>query len=82
MTGPFHPDSDDEMVVIRDGKTERQPATTTGEMSFTPAIRHIHRVVRGLEEPRHLAVDEAMGNAAGDRRVARCGPVACAAALV
>ena len=63
MTGPFHPDSDDEMVVIRDGKTERQSATTTGEMSFTPAIRHIHRVVRGLEEPRHLAVDEAMGNA-------------------
>jgi predicted dehydrogenase len=63
MTGPFHPGADDEMVVIRDGKTERQPATTTGEMSFTPAIRHIHRVVRGLEEPRHLAVDEAMGNA-------------------
>ena len=63
MTGPFHPDSDDEMVVIRDGKSERQPATTTGEMSFTPAIRHIHRVVRGLEEPRHLAVAEAMGNA-------------------
>ena len=61
MTGPFHPDSNDEMVVIRDGKSERQPATTTGEMSFTPPIRHIHRVVRGLEEPRHLAVDEAMG---------------------
>ncbi len=32
-------------------------------MSFTPAIRHIHRVIRGLEEPRHLAVDEALGNA-------------------
>ena len=63
MTGPFHPDADDEMVVIRDGQMERQPATTTGEMSFTPAIRHIHRVIRGLEEPRHLAVDEAMGNA-------------------
>ncbi len=63
MTGPFHPDADDEMVVARDGNTERQPATTTGEMSFTPAIRHIHRVIRGLERPRHLAVDEAMGNA-------------------
>ena len=50
-------------TIVRDGKTERQPATTSGEMSFTPAIRHIHRVVRGLEEPRHLAVDEAMGNA-------------------
>ena len=63
MTGPFHPDAEDEVVIVRDGKMDRQPATTSGEMSFTPAIRHIHRVVRGLEEPRHLAVDEAMGNA-------------------
>jgi predicted dehydrogenase len=63
ITGPFHPGPDDEMVIVRDGSTERQLATATGEMSFTPAIRHIHRVVRGLEEPRHLAVDEAMGNA-------------------
>ena len=63
MTGPFHPDADDEVTTVRDGKVDRQPATTSGEMSFTPAIRHIHRVIRGLEEPRHLAVDEAMGNA-------------------
>ena len=63
MTGPFHPDSDDEMTIVRDGEFETQPAPTSGEMSFTPAIRHIHRVIRGLEEPRHLAVDEAMGNA-------------------
>jgi predicted dehydrogenase len=63
MTAPFHPDADDEVTILRDGKVERQPATTSGQMSFTPAIRHIHRVVRGLEEPRHLAVDEAMGNA-------------------
>ena len=72
MTGPFHPDADDEMVVIRDGQMERQPATTTGEMSFTPAIRHIHRVIRGLEEPRHLAVDEAMGNATAIAALLRC----------
>jgi predicted dehydrogenase len=63
MTGPFHPDADDEVTIVRDGKMERQPATTSGEMSFTPAIRHIHRVIRGLEAPRHLALDEAMGNA-------------------
>ena len=63
MTGPFHPNPEDEVVVVRDGKADRRLATTSGEMSFTPAIRHIHRVVRGLEEPRHLAVDEAMGNA-------------------
>jgi predicted dehydrogenase len=63
MTGPFHPGPEDEIVILRDEKTDRQPATTSGEMSFTPAIRHIHRVARGLEEPRHLAVNEAMGNA-------------------
>ena len=63
ITDPFHPNSDDELTVVRDGEFETQPAPTSGEMSFTPAIRHIHRVIRGLEEPRHLAVDEAMGNA-------------------
>ena len=30
--------------------------------SFTPALRHIHRALRA-RTPRHLAVDEAMGNA-------------------
>lgn len=63
MTGPFHPRSGDELVIMREGQVDQIPSTTSGEMSFTPAIRHIHRVVRGLEEPRHLAVDEAMGNA-------------------
>ena len=63
ITGPFHPGPDDELTVVRDGEFDTQPAPTSGEMSFTPAIRHIHRVIRGLEEPRHLAVDEAMGNA-------------------
>jgi predicted dehydrogenase len=63
LTGPFHPDSDDAMTIVRDGEFETEPAPTSGEMSFTPAIRHIHRVIRGLEEPRHLAVDEALGNA-------------------
>ena len=63
ITGPFHPDADDELTIVRDGEFDTQPAPTSGEMSFTPAIRHIHRVIRGLEEPRHLAVDEAMGNA-------------------
>jgi predicted dehydrogenase len=39
LTGPFHPDSDDEMTIVRDGELETQPAPTSGEMSFTPAIR-------------------------------------------
>jgi predicted dehydrogenase len=63
LTGPFHPDSEDDMTIVRDGEFETQPAPTSGEMSFTPAIRHIHRVIRGSEGARHLAIDEALGNA-------------------
>jgi predicted dehydrogenase len=63
MTNPFHPGEDDQLIVIRDEGAQTQPAASKGEYSFTPALRHIHRVVRGIEEPRHLAVDEAMGNA-------------------
>ena len=63
MTNPFHPGPDDTSTIVRDGEFDTQPAPTSGERSFTPAIRHIHRVMRGLEEPRHLAMDEAMGNA-------------------
>jgi hypothetical protein len=40
-----------------------EPAAPSGERSFTAAIRHVHRVLRGEEEPVHLAVDEALGNA-------------------
>ena len=63
MTNPFHPGPDDQLTVMHDGVAVSQPAAPTGERSFTPALRHIQRVVRGLEGPRHLAVDEAMGNA-------------------
>ena len=67
MTNPFHPEPGDTLTVIRDDgpetSIETSPAAPAGERSFTPAIRHIHRVLRGLESPRHLAIDEAMGNA-------------------
>ena len=63
MTNPFHPREHDTRTVVRDGVEETDPAIGTEVPTFTPAIRHIHRVLRGLEEPRHLAVDEAMGNA-------------------
>jgi hypothetical protein len=32
--------------------------------SFTPALRHIHRVLRGAEAPRHLAVETSLPTAA------------------
>jgi predicted dehydrogenase len=64
LTNPFHPGDDDSLALVRDGDAiETWLAAPSGQRSFAPAIRHIHRAVRGEEEPRHLAVDEAMGNA-------------------
>lgn len=63
MTNPFHPDAGDGFTIVRGNDVETHAAVASGERSFTPAIRHIHRVLRGLESPRHLAIDEAMGNA-------------------
>jgi predicted dehydrogenase len=64
MTNPFHPQAGDELTIAHEDERETEPAMPSGERSFTPAIRHIHRVLRGLEVPRHLAADEALGNAA------------------
>ena len=63
MTNPFHPGPADTITVLGPAGEESRPAAPGGERSFTPAVRHINRVVRGLEPARHLAVDEAMGNA-------------------
>ena len=63
MTNPFHPEAGDTLSVIRDDGEQTRSAAPAGERSFTPAIRHIHRVLRGQEPARHLAVDEAQGNA-------------------
>jgi predicted dehydrogenase len=63
MTNPFHPEGGDTFTVVTESGEETQPAAPTGERSFTPAIRHVHRVLRGAEPARHLAVDEAQGNA-------------------
>ena len=66
MTNPFHPEVGDTLEIVRDGEVvASEPAAPGGEHSFSPAIQHIHRVLRGLEPPRHLAIDEAAGNAAG-----------------
>jgi hypothetical protein len=64
MTNPFHPGPDDTFTVVGEGGEHVHPAAPSGERSFTPAIRHVHRAVRRVDPPRHLAVDEALGNAA------------------
>ena len=63
LTNPFHAEPGDTITVVRDGEAQTEPAPGAEEPSFTAAIRHIQRAIRGLEAPRHLAVDEAMGNA-------------------
>jgi predicted dehydrogenase len=64
MTNPFHPEVADTFELISEGEVvERSTAVPSGERSFTPAIRHVHRVLRGEAAPAHLAVDEALGNA-------------------
>jgi predicted dehydrogenase len=64
MTNPFHPGPTDAFELVSDGEVvERSPAVPSGERSFTAAIRHVHRVLRGGDAPAHLAVDEALGNA-------------------
>jgi predicted dehydrogenase len=64
MTNPFHPEGGDTLELVTDGRVvANEIASPQGERSFTPALRHIHRVLRGEMEPMHLAVDEALGNA-------------------
>ncbi len=63
ITNPFHPVPGDELIVVRDEEIANEPAPGASERSFTAAIRHMHRALRGLEDPLHLAIDEAMGNA-------------------
>jgi predicted dehydrogenase len=63
LTNPFHPEPGDTITVVRDGNAATEPTPGVRERSFTAAIRHIHRAIRGLDAPRHLAVDDALGNA-------------------
>jgi predicted dehydrogenase len=62
LTNPFHPKAADTIEVWA-GDERRVETVSTETHSFTAAIRHIHAVLRGDEEPRHLAVDDALGNA-------------------
>lgn len=64
LTNPFHPSPDDTLEVLSaDGSRVEKPSGP--EPSFTDAIRHIHAVLHGEEEPRHLAVASSLGVALG-----------------
>jgi predicted dehydrogenase len=62
LTHPFHPRTED-TVEIRAESIQAVEQPTAWEQSFTPALRHIHAALLGQEQPRHLAVEEALGNA-------------------
>jgi predicted dehydrogenase len=62
MNSPFHP-RDGAVLEIRRGAHVESESVAMSEPTFSPAIEHIHAVLRGEEKPQHLAVDEAMGNA-------------------
>jgi predicted dehydrogenase len=62
LTNAFHPRGAAAIEVWVDDETRIEPAAVEA-YTFTPALRHIHDVLRGVAEPRHLAVDEALGNA-------------------
>jgi predicted dehydrogenase len=63
MTNPFHPSAGDRLEISGGRGTESAAAAPAGEPSFTAAIRHIHDVLGGAAEPRHLAIDTSLPTA-------------------
>jgi predicted dehydrogenase len=59
ISNPFHPSARDEFEIVTPGR-ERRTEPAADEPSFAPAIRHIHAVLRGEQEPRLLAIDTAL----------------------
>lgn len=62
VTNPFHPRAGDTVELVTPDRRETL-LTNDGTTAFQCAIEHIQAVVRGIEEPRHLAADDAIGNA-------------------
>jgi predicted dehydrogenase len=63
LTAAYHSSATSLLEVRRNDGTVIDRSTHDAGPSFSDAIRHIHRVLHGEEAPRHLAVDEAPGNA-------------------
>jgi hypothetical protein len=63
ITDPFHPGPDDSFTLFEAVKEARSYSAGGEAPSFTAAIRHIQRVIRSEEEPRHLAVGNSLPTA-------------------
>jgi predicted dehydrogenase len=59
FTNPYHPGAQDTLEV-RTSRRETTKQLTGTTPSFAPMIEHIHRVMRGEESPRHLALGDSM----------------------
>lgn len=62
LSNPFHPRTQDTLEVRQADRTTIERPTRT-DLSFTDAIRHIQAVLRGAEEPRHLATQDSLATA-------------------
>ena len=62
ITNPFHPRPGDTVQRWADGKQVAE-WTAGDKLAFQHGVEHIHAVLRGETEPRHLAATDALGNA-------------------
>lgn len=62
ISNAFHPKPEDTVEVWRGGQRRREIPAPAGT-AFSWAIRHVHDVLTGSTGPRHLAGDDALGNA-------------------
>jgi predicted dehydrogenase len=63
LSNPFHPGPGDRLTTHQDGAEPSSWAPAVNEPSFTPALRHIHAVLAGAEEPRLLALQTSLTTA-------------------
>ncbi len=62
ITNPFHPRPGDTVQRWAEGKQVAE--WTAGEqLAFQHGVEHVHSVLNGQAEPRHLAMTDALGNA-------------------
>jgi predicted dehydrogenase len=57
LTNPYHPGPGDTLTVLAEGEEPVVERPTTDARSFTAMLRHIQRVLAGVEAPRHLAAE-------------------------
>jgi len=72
VSNPFHPGPSDSYQLVTSGQVARTFGAAGHEPSFTAAIRHIHEVIRGNEQPRQLAVETSLPTATALAGLATC----------